>query len=873
MLIENNNRLTLPIRQIKAKAELLDSSATSASGTVVRVDDVAAGEMEIKLTTKNLIPYPYYDTTITFAGITFTDNGDGSINLSGTATGYAVFSLNKDGSFLKGGVTYCSATKYLTISYYDGSGGTKYWGANGTPLTWNDSFKLQNLYLQVYPNATVDLTIYPQLEVGTTATAYTPYITDFSGIEVSRYGKNLLNREGSGAYDDGEIYNISGLTLIRNADGSILINGTATAEVYPTVGTAILPQGIYYMCGYTSGFSGTGIYMYSTHTNSDGTQKMPQDTDGKGRKIEVVGNAQKVTVCFCVRSGTTINNMLVYPQVELGAAKTAYEPYKLPQVATADASGAVRGLQTAVPTTTVFTHSGAVINLTCNKCECKETFTEQDAIKSIKIDRVGEESKFFGFGVCQKLNIHLVDIYRQITTNTSNIFKIYFNSNGGTDYVNTTPLFYVTENHRDENTNELSITAYDILYKANSRTVAELNLISYTVREFAAACAELLGLTLDIQNVEDLSCFDTLYGSGANFEGTETLREALNAVAEVTQTIYFVTADKLVFKRLGGATALHITKEDYIELNSKDNRRLGVICHATELGDNVKAELAAAGSTQYVRDNPFWELREDIADLVDNALAAIGGLTINQFECKWRGNYLLEVGDKIELTTKDDNTATSFVINDTINYDGALSQQTSWSYTDNETETEANPSNLGESLKQTFARVDKANKQIDIVASEAAANSADISALQINTESINASVEKVEKESAEALEAVNENISTLTRKVEAQITADEVALEIKKELANGSSKVETSTGFTFNEEGLNVSKSGSEMSTQITEDGMKIKKNAEEVLTANNEGVKAIDLHATTYLIVGTNSRFENYGSNRTGCFWIGGNS
>ncbi|MBE6782978.1 MAG: hypothetical protein E7536_03085 [Ruminococcaceae bacterium] len=64
---------------------------------------------------------------------------------------------------------------------------------------------------------------------------------------------------------------------------------------------------------------------------------------------------------------------------------------------------------------------------------------------------------------------------------------------------------------------------------------------------------------------------------------------------------------------------------------------------------------------------------------------------------------------------------------------------------------------------------------------------------------------------------------------------------------------------------------GKEIKTQITEDGMTVYKNDEEVLVANNEGVKAEDLHATTYLIIGTNSRFEDYGNGRTGCFWIGG--
>jgi uncharacterized protein YehS (DUF1456 family) len=119
-------------------------------------------------------------------------------------------------------------------------------------------------------------------------------------------------------------------------------------------------------------------------------------------------------------------------------------------------------------------------------------------------------------------------------------------------------------------------------------------------------------------------------------------------------------------------------------------------------------------------------------------------------------------------------------------------------------------------------------------------------------------------------EDIKNDISTLTEKVNAQITATDVQIEIQKELANGTDKVVTKTGFSFNEDGLNVSKSGSEMSTQITENGMTVSRNGEATLTANNVGVNAVNLHATTYLIIGTNCRFENYKGNRTGCFFIG---
>ena len=48
-------------------------------------------EIEVSGESYNLLPYPYTDTTTEVNGITFTDNGDGSITFNGTATATAVF--------------------------------------------------------------------------------------------------------------------------------------------------------------------------------------------------------------------------------------------------------------------------------------------------------------------------------------------------------------------------------------------------------------------------------------------------------------------------------------------------------------------------------------------------------------------------------------------------------------------------------------------------------------------------------------------------------------------------------------------------------------------------------------------------------------
>lgn len=155
--------------------------------------------------------------------------------------------------------------------------------------------------------------------------------------------------------------------------------------------------------------------------------------------------------------------------------------------------------------------------------------------------------------------------------------------------------------------------------------------------------------------------------------------------------------------------------------------------------------------------------------------------------------------------------------------------------------------------------------------------SEEIAQLVINSNNIFASVTENKKATDEALKSVNDALGTtsgliteITKEVSAKMTSEAVELQIKTAMENGTSKVVTNTGFTFDDIGMTVEKSGSEMKTQITEDGMTVYQNNEAILVANNQGVDAKNLRATTYLIVGR-SRFEDYGSGRTGCFWIGG--
>ena len=496
------------------------------------------------------------------------------------------------------------------------------------------------------------------------------------------------------------------------------------------------------------------------------------------------------------------------------------------------------------------------------------SINQDTALQSITLERTGDNTRFYGYGVSHKANIKIRDKEREIALSAGNNVVLDI------DTLRIAPKLYITQVRRDEISNELSITAYDRLYEATEHTAAEMELsFPATIADYATAAAAVLGL--GVFYYAENEAFNTSYEQGANLDGSETIRQVLDAIAEATQTIYYISRyNTLIFKPLNkdAAAAYTIGRDQYFTMDSGENRRLAAICHTTELGDNVSAELAVSGTTQYIRDNPFYELREDVASLIDAALASIGGLTINQFECNWRGCPAIEIGDKLGIITKDGTTAVSFLLNDTLEYDGSLKQLTQWQY-ENTGETESNPTSLGDALNKTFARVDKVNKEIELVASEAANNAEDIAQIYVNTSGIQANVNRIETSTNAAIGAMNGELTTLTQKVNASITADDVRIEVQSQLDNGIDKITTNTGYTFDDEGLTVSKTGSEMTTQITEDGMTVKRDNTAVLTANNTGVVATNLHANTYLWIGKYSRFEDYDTEgaRTGCFWVGG--
>lgn len=124
------------------------------------------------------------------------------------------------------------------------------------------------------------------------------------------------------------------------------------------------------------------------------------------------------------------------------------------------------------------------------------------------------------------------------------------------------------------------------------------------------------------------------------------------------------------------------------------------------------------------------------------------------------------------------------------------------------------------------------------------------------------------------VKAQEEQMTTLTQ------TADSVKLQITAvqesvgELQEGGvSRVTTKTGYTFDQDGLRIRKSGESMENLLTNEGMYVLRSGRVILKADDSGVEATDVSVRNYLVIGDHARFEDYASGsdtkRTACFWV----
>ena len=213
-----------------------DALKGSASGEVVSIKDVSPVEhnVGVNLSSKNLFDYEkiiqkFVDNDFERVGsysvtnIPLKPNTNYTVKINGEKNGAACF---------------IASQKEVNYSTSTGISVSTNWTALEKVLTTDES---GNLYIGLYPisaetrPAQFELAKV-QIEEGTTASAYAPYVDDFSGVKVTVSGKNLLNvaeivrRFNAGEYEtDTELtngYSIVDIQLKPNTEYRVKINGS-----------------------------------------------------------------------------------------------------------------------------------------------------------------------------------------------------------------------------------------------------------------------------------------------------------------------------------------------------------------------------------------------------------------------------------------------------------------------------------------------------------------------------------------------------------------------------------------------------------------------------------------------------------------------
>lgn len=332
-----------------------------AEGGVVVMSDVSPIEhkMTVKLRSKNLIPYPYYDTSKTQDGITWTDNGDGTITANGTATANTRFSLrNSVNPFkLEPGKTYITCAQPEEIDreararVIVQSTDYKQNIENAVPIkaTKTDYYA----FISIQSGTVCDNVVFkPQLEEGTTATPYTKYIEDLTTVTVKRCGKNLIPYP---YFDTTKTQD--GIEWTDNGDGTVTANGTATADTRFSLQNSISPFRL------ESGKTYVTCAQPEEIDQSVRGRVVVQSTDYKQNienAVPVMATKTDYYAFISIQSGTVCNNVVFKPQLEEASVATNYEAYKCKEYEVLS-DGSVEGVTAICPVTTLKTDTQGII--------------------------------------------------------------------------------------------------------------------------------------------------------------------------------------------------------------------------------------------------------------------------------------------------------------------------------------------------------------------------------------------------------------------------------------------------------------------------------------------------------------------------------
>ena len=318
------NGITVKVENIQVEeGSSMTSYETYTNGASPNPDypqniEVVTGEQDINICGKNLLKYPYKNTTQTISDVTFADNGNGSITVNGTnsSSSQVIWYISENkwtyndlityelepGTYTFKGIGTDKVTMHVNMFKSDDT--NEYFSIQISSVTKTITEKVRlNIRLGVYGNQTVNnYTIYPMIEKSNQSSTYEAYKGNTYEINL---GKNLFD----GIIEQG---NYDGSTGAKTGSNAFYRNANKIPVQPSTTYTFSLNgESKRYVVLF---YKGDGTFISQNSSLTTGTFTTPS-------------NAYYVNF-RCFQSDYTDNYATLKIMLEKGSVATSYSPYR-----------------------------------------------------------------------------------------------------------------------------------------------------------------------------------------------------------------------------------------------------------------------------------------------------------------------------------------------------------------------------------------------------------------------------------------------------------------------------------------------------------------------------------------------------------------
>lgn len=427
--------------------------------------------------------------------------------------------------------------------------------------------------------------------------------------------------------------------------------------------------------------------------------------------------------------------------------------------------------------------------------------------------------------------------------------------------------YIVYEVEKQEDTNSYSITCFDkMLYSMIEYTGLSIT-YPITIRDYIKTICNGIGLEFanendTFPNHDKLIEKELFLAEDGNSLGY-TYRDIFDQLAQVTASIICLNSNNAVEIRFPNETGDTIDEEYLKNVNVKFGEKYGpintiVLSRAGEsdniyLDDPKSVELNGRCELKIIENQimNFNNRNEFIPDILEK----LNGLEFYLNDFSSTGIVYYDIYDKYNIQIGD-MTYPCIMFNDEILITQGLEEIIFTNLPEGSTTDYTKADKTDRKINQTYIIVDKQNGEIESLSS---------SVTTISTTTGNQYQDLLKKFDGYTPQS---DFATLENSVKQIQTDTYTKTEINTKLTDGSvTKVLTTSG-TFDENGMHYEKTGAKTSSTINEKGVEVDNatTGEELLFAgydeeiNQTIVRTENLTVRKYLVIGENSRIEDYG-------------